>query len=384
MANTSILAAFERMWQHVVAALGNKADTGHGHNVVSTSADGFAPKRDGSTTKFLRADGTWAVPSSGGNTTTYSAATSTTLGLVKSGTDITVDSSGNVSVNDNSHNHNASNITAGTLGTSRGGTGITSNPSMLTNLGSTSAASVFATAANALKNLGLTATATELNYMDGVTSNVQTQLDTIIDTAIELSFCGREYTFTGTTDWNNCKTNGVYKITSLDGNNAPPATNKYGILRVYDTGISSSTCLIQEYAHDGALFRRSCYDGTFRQWYAVAAIEMPVYASANVLISSAVTSQYASSDWVIYIKYGDRVIVSIGLHLKAIAAWSEVRVGQNLPTPADTLIHSAPSMSGTAIRMQVTSSGDLMLSTGTYPLTEGDFLIHNFDYIPAM
>ena len=31
--------------------------------------------------------------------------------------------------------------------------------------------------ADALVNLGLTATATELNYMDGVTSNVQTQLD---------------------------------------------------------------------------------------------------------------------------------------------------------------------------------------------------------------
>lgn len=44
-----------------------------------------------------------------------------------------------------SHNHSASNITSGTLPTSRGGTGITANPSMLINLGSTTAASVFAT-----------------------------------------------------------------------------------------------------------------------------------------------------------------------------------------------------------------------------------------------
>ena len=44
-----------------------------------------------------------------------------------------------------SHNHSASNITSGTLGTARGGTGITANPSMLVNLGSTSAASVFQT-----------------------------------------------------------------------------------------------------------------------------------------------------------------------------------------------------------------------------------------------
>lgn len=39
-----------------------------------------------------------------------SVATSSTLGLVKSGTDITVDSSGNVSVNDDSHNHIISNV----------------------------------------------------------------------------------------------------------------------------------------------------------------------------------------------------------------------------------------------------------------------------------
>ncbi len=43
-----------------------------------------------------------------------------------------------------SHEHSAGNITSGTLAIGRGGTGITSNPSMLTNLGSTSAASVFA------------------------------------------------------------------------------------------------------------------------------------------------------------------------------------------------------------------------------------------------
>ena len=34
MANTSILAAFERMWQHVVVALGSKSDLDHDHNDV--------------------------------------------------------------------------------------------------------------------------------------------------------------------------------------------------------------------------------------------------------------------------------------------------------------------------------------------------------------
>lgn len=42
--------------------------------------------------------------------TTYGVATTSALGLVKSGTDITVDSSGNVSVNDDSHNHVISNV----------------------------------------------------------------------------------------------------------------------------------------------------------------------------------------------------------------------------------------------------------------------------------
>lgn len=35
MANQSILAAFERMWQHVVAALGSKSDISHNHTVAS-------------------------------------------------------------------------------------------------------------------------------------------------------------------------------------------------------------------------------------------------------------------------------------------------------------------------------------------------------------
>jgi hypothetical protein len=75
-------------------------------------------------------------------------ATSSALGLVKSGTDITVDTSGNVSVNDNSHNHTVSNISD-----------LTATASEL----------------NVLD--GITATTIELNYTDGVTSNIQTQLD---------------------------------------------------------------------------------------------------------------------------------------------------------------------------------------------------------------
>ena len=34
MANSSIYAAFERMWQHVIAALGNKANLDHAHDDI--------------------------------------------------------------------------------------------------------------------------------------------------------------------------------------------------------------------------------------------------------------------------------------------------------------------------------------------------------------
>lgn len=37
MANTSIYTAFERLWQHVVAALGNKADVNHTHTEIVSS-----------------------------------------------------------------------------------------------------------------------------------------------------------------------------------------------------------------------------------------------------------------------------------------------------------------------------------------------------------
>lgn len=78
-----------------------------------------------------------------------------------------------------SHNHSASNITSGTLSSdrlstvpiSKGGTGATTAAGALTNLGIT------ATASELNKLDGVTATTAELNYVDGVTSNIQTQLN---------------------------------------------------------------------------------------------------------------------------------------------------------------------------------------------------------------
>lgn len=77
------------------------------------------------------------------------------------------------------HNHSASDINSGTLGSDRlptvpitkGGTGATTAAQALINLGLT------ATAAELNKMDGITASTTELNYIKGVTSAIQTQIN---------------------------------------------------------------------------------------------------------------------------------------------------------------------------------------------------------------
>ena len=90
MANTSILAAFERMWQHVIAVVGNKADVEHSHDNASSVANGFMSASD-----KAKLDGIAA----GANNYTYTlpAATSSALGGVKVGSNIT-NSSGTISL----------------------------------------------------------------------------------------------------------------------------------------------------------------------------------------------------------------------------------------------------------------------------------------------
>lgn len=128
--------------------------------------------------------GTWPISVSGNAGTATKLAAAKTISLTGDVTgSASFDGSGSVSITatvaDSSHNHNASNITAGSLSSdrlptvpiSKGGTGATSAAAALTNLGLT------ATAAELNKMDGVTATTAELNYVDGVTSNIQTQLN---------------------------------------------------------------------------------------------------------------------------------------------------------------------------------------------------------------
>lgn len=152
---------------NVVAALGytpptTDTNTWTAFKGATTSAAGTAgyvpAPTAGAANRYFRSDGTWQVPpnttytlSSFGITATAAeinkldglATTKTELGYLDGVTsNVQTQLNGKAA---SSHNHSAANITSGTLAVARGGTGITANPSMLVNLGSTSAASVFAT-----------------------------------------------------------------------------------------------------------------------------------------------------------------------------------------------------------------------------------------------
>ena len=118
----------------ITNALNGKAASSHSHGVASTSAAGFLRQLNGSTSQFMRGDGSWATPP---NTTysTFKAATSSAAG----------------------------------------GTGLVPAPAK--GYQSRFLRGDATWQAISLSTFGVTATAAELNYMDGVTSNVQTQLN---------------------------------------------------------------------------------------------------------------------------------------------------------------------------------------------------------------
>jgi hypothetical protein len=126
---------------NIQTQLNGKAASSHTHTNATTTAAGFLPKLGGGTTNYLRADGTWAKPPDTNTNTTYT--------LTKSGSTITLTGSDGkkTSVTDSNTTYSLSSF------------GIT------------------ATAAELNKLDGVTTTATQLNYLNTLTSNVQTQLN---------------------------------------------------------------------------------------------------------------------------------------------------------------------------------------------------------------
>lgn len=168
------LEAAEALIQETQNRLNDKSPINHSHNLSSTSASGFLRQLNGNISNFLRGDGTWATPPD--TNTTYSTGNSSTPGITKLYTGTGTNTDGTMTQNaitsalsgkaSSDHDHSASDITSGILSVSRGGTGVTSNPSMLVNLSSTSTANVFATSPRP----GVTGTLPITNGGTGATS----------------------------------------------------------------------------------------------------------------------------------------------------------------------------------------------------------------------
>ena len=148
------LGYLDGVTSNVQTQLNGKAASSHSHSTASTSAAGFLPKLGGGTTNFLRADGTWAKPPD--TNTTYSNMTGATssaagkAGLVPA-------------------------PTAGAATRYLRSDGTWQVPPNTTY--TLSSFGITATASEINKLDGLATTKTELGYLDGVTSNVQTQLN---------------------------------------------------------------------------------------------------------------------------------------------------------------------------------------------------------------
>lgn len=126
------------------------------------------------------------IISSTDNNTTYSAAGSS-LGLVKSGGDVTI-SSGVITVNDDSHNHTISNIDNLQSSLDAKQATITGGASTITSSNLTASRALISDGSGKVAVSAVTST--ELGYLDGVTLNVQTQLDGKSPTSHTHSYAG--------------------------------------------------------------------------------------------------------------------------------------------------------------------------------------------------
>lgn len=169
-----------------------------------------------------------------------------------------------------SHNHAASNITSGTLSSDR-------LPTVPITKGGTGAT----TAAAALTNLGITATASELNYVDGVTSNIQTQLNgkSATNHNHDSTYISKDLQFLGDNggaiisinrdDGKNVLTEignlpiGFYTVYSQSGTDGNPKDTEAWRFMVHKTG--AATGWVQGYGSIGSVYT-NYQDGATTGW----------------------------------------------------------------------------------------------------------------------
>lgn len=184
---------------NIQTQLNGKAASSHTHGTASTTAAGFLRQLNGSTSNFLRGDGTWATPPN----TTYSAmkgATASTAGsaglvpapsagaatrYLRSDGTWTTPPDTNTTYSAMKGATSSAAGTAGLVPAPAAGAatrylrsdGTWAVPPDTNTTYTLSSFGITATAAELNKLDGVTATATEINYLDGVTSAIQTQLN---------------------------------------------------------------------------------------------------------------------------------------------------------------------------------------------------------------
>lgn len=167
--------------------LNNKAASGHIHPVATTGANGFMPKLNGSTSNYLRGDGTWATPPNADTTynkfTGASGSAAGTVGLVPApaagASNRYLRSDGTWSVPPDTNTwtamKGASGSVAGTAGYVPAPIAGAANRYLRSD--GTWSVPPDTNTTYTLGSFGITASAAEINYTKGVTSSIQAQLN---------------------------------------------------------------------------------------------------------------------------------------------------------------------------------------------------------------
>lgn len=147
----------------------------------------------------------------------------------------------------------------GMVGVPNGGTGLESVTAGNFLIGNGTEDLVEKTPAEALVALGLTATAAELNYVDGVTSNIQDQFES----TYKLTSAGTG--ITSSADLNNYMTPGIYYATVSVAASLSNCPTGIGFKMVVEYGYTASTRIIQ------TLYTGIAEGDVYRRFYAGSA-----------------------------------------------------------------------------------------------------------------